>query len=452
MSLILDALRRVSRQKSGEESGGELGRIPTTLPSSFSGKRRKVLPLRLKLILVPIAAATLLVALSISHLDIKTMLNPIATMKTRVISKNFPHREGTLKAPPGMHRRSNTPRGASLVAEEEPRGGSIPETSGKSGGEAALPMMSEAKGHRPLLPQKKSEKSGSSFIPATTETEGALREGNPSSHPSKPPDKTALATEGKPVSPQEGMDIEPPAIAQQETPEKKPPTLLPEVNEPLAEKTPPSPSYKKDERRSPEGVKEEEEREATEHFNSALGYHRRREYESAIREYEKALRLDPYNATTYNNLGMIFRDTQRMDEAIRMYKKALFLRPNFEKAHNNLGVAYYLKGNLKEAEQELLMALSIEPKSAEGYVNLGLIYSEMGLSDKAIEALARAVKYDPENPQAHYNLAMLLEKEGSYREAKEHYTRFLFLSPEGSENIRKRVTEHIKDLDSAKNE
>ena len=74
--------------------------------------------------------------------------------------------------------------------------------------------------------------------------------------------------------------------------------------------------------------------------------------DSAIREMEEALKLNPHHCFFYYELGVIYANEKRYEEAIQNYKKAIELEPNYAQAHYNLGRIYEELGKTKLAEEE----------------------------------------------------------------------------------------------------
>src|SRR5262249_21698159 len=82
-----------------------------------------------------------------------------------------------------------------------------------------------------------------------------------------------------------------------------------------------------------------------------------KELAAATGYYEKALRLDPTYARTYNNLGLGLQARGRMDEAIDYPQKAVQLDPDYAWAHHDLGNALRAIGRLDQAYVHFQAAL-----------------------------------------------------------------------------------------------
>jgi tetratricopeptide (TPR) repeat protein len=68
--------------------------------------------------------------------------------------------------------------------------------------------------------------------------------------------------------------------------------------------------------------------ELDELVRSGIVFYNNNKYEHAIREFSKAITLDPGNAKIYNYMGMAYFYDNKHNEAIRNYEKALELEPD----------------------------------------------------------------------------------------------------------------------------
>jgi tetratricopeptide (TPR) repeat protein len=111
----------------------------------------------------------------------------------------------------------------------------------------------------------------------------------------------------------------------------------------------------------------------------------------AIPLFEKAIRLNPFGPTWYFlNFGNSYRMIGQYEEAITQYKKALRLAPNNILAHLCLAGTYSLSGRDEEARAEADEALKINPKfSLESYAKT-LPYKNQAQLDRYVEALRQA--------------------------------------------------------------
>jgi len=160
------------------------------------------------------------------------------------------------------------------------------------------------------------------------------------------------------------------------------------------------------------------------HFALALYNQRIGNYDEALSHY-RALLAQGDSAEIHNNIGLISVEQGRPDEAVREYQRAIALDPKYVKAHNNLGVVYMRMNRGSDAASEFRVALSIEPRNVESIVNLALVQKATGRVAEARDLLRRAVAIDPGSAGSHYNLAVFADESGDRASAIEHYRAFL---------------------------
>ena len=188
--------------------------------------------------------------------------------------------------------------------------------------------------------------------------------------------------------------------------------------------------------------KEQKLREDIYHFNMAVYFQRKNDFNSALAEYAKVIELSPYNAEVYSNMGVLYNQIGEYEQAVAVLQKALLINPLYSKAHNNLGLAYYKSGQLEQAQKHLLKAIELEPANLESYNNLGLLYKKLDEPEKAEQIFSRALAINPGYTAAHYNLALLLDETGQLERAIRHYRAFIDNgggSPELNEKVKTRL-------------
>jgi adenylate cyclase len=111
----------------------------------------------------------------------------------------------------------------------------------------------------------------------------------------------------------------------------------------------------------------------------------------AIPLFEKAIRLNPFGPTPYFlNFGTSYRMMGQYQEAITQYKKALRIAPNNILAHIALAATYSLLGRNEESRAEAEEVLRINPKfSLESYAKT-LPFKNQAQIDRFVEALCKA--------------------------------------------------------------
>ena len=122
------------------------------------------------------------------------------------------------------------------------------------------------------------------------------------------------------------------------------------------------------------------------------------EHEAAVRDFTRALEIDPKIAVGYMNRGYVYNDMRLATKAEQDFRKALSLNPQYGEAH--LGLAYALlqlrrsTAALKEAEiaSHLLPdSESLHLVKAEGYRQRAMLVSAEGEYRKALKLNPNAV-------------------------------------------------------------
>ena len=154
---------------------------------------------------------------------------------------------------------------------------------------------------------------------------------------------------------------------------------------------------------------------ATSYDNLGTVYRDLGQYNEAKEYYEKALVIKKkiYGeehasvAASYNNLGNVYRDLGQYNEAKEYHKKALVIKKKIygeehasvAASYNNLGTVYHDLGQYNEAKEYYEKALVIKKKIygeehasvAASYNNLGTVYRDLGQYNEAKEYHEKAV-------------------------------------------------------------
>ena len=181
-----------------------------------------------------------------------------------------------------------------------------------------------------------------------------------------------------------------------------------------------------------------------------------------IEYYQRALeiqkeQLGPNHvevATSYNNLGTVYRVTGDLEKAKECHELALKIQkeklgPNHyhvATSYNNLGIVYRDTGDLEKGKEYHQRALEIKKEQfgpnhvtvATSYNNLAIVYRDTGDLEKAKEYHHLALKIQKEQlgpnhidvATSYNNLGPVYRKTGDLREAKEYCERALEIQKE----------------------
>jgi tetratricopeptide (TPR) repeat protein len=103
-----------------------------------------------------------------------------------------------------------------------------------------------------------------------------------------------------------------------------------------------------------------------------MAYDKEGQYDQAILDYNKALKINPRYAEAYNNRGVIYRKKGQFDRAISDYNKALEINPRFAESYYGRGVCYYSQKQYDKSWEDVNKAqglgLTIPPEFLNGLI------------------------------------------------------------------------------------
>jgi adenylate cyclase len=162
------------------------------------------------------------------------------------------------------------------------------------------------------------------------------------------------------------------------------------------------------------GAKQEYERAIQLNPNDATAHHwfgaevlaATGEQARELAELKRALELDPLSLIIQTNLGVAYLHNSRIDEAIAHFRKAIELDGTFHYAQRSYGLALELQGKIPEAISYYEKAASLTDAPIELGM-LGRIYGIVGRKDEAQKILERLRQSRAQRYTAAYSLALV---------------------------------------------
>ena len=115
-----------------------------------------------------------------------------------------------------------------------------------------------------------------------------------------------------------------------------------------------------------------------------VAFEREGRFDKAIEDYERAIALNPFYYTAYNNMGVLLGKMSLSARAIEYFNKAIALSPDYIDAYYNRGITYALIDQLGRALEDFNKAILLNPDDATAYVERGNLHLRMGNRDLAI--------------------------------------------------------------------
>jgi tetratricopeptide (TPR) repeat protein len=157
-------------------------------------------------------------------------------------------------------------------------------------------------------------------------------------------------------------------------------------------------------------------------------FERNKIWQDDIALWTDCIKKSPDKARPYSNLGVALTKRKRYDEALPNINKAIQLSPNFVKAQYNLGLLYEKLDEPDKAMKQYLKTVQINPNFVEAYNNLSVLLLKQGETEEAIKYLQQAQQINPDFAASYINMGLALSKQDNYRSAVVHYNKALQIS------------------------
>ena len=119
-------------------------------------------------------------------------------------------------------------------------------------------------------------------------------------------------------------------------------------------------------------------------------------WSEAVDAYENAIRLDANNHTALNNYAYYLSvRAERLDEALEMSERAVALEPYNASYLDTIGWIHFKLGNLEKAKMYIQQSVDTGRASATVLEHLGDVYEALGDQDNAIKWWGKAFEKDP---------------------------------------------------------
>ncbi|MFZ5862018.1 MAG: tetratricopeptide repeat protein [Nitrospirota bacterium] len=140
-------------------------------------------------------------------------------------------------------------------------------------------------------------------------------------------------------------------------------------------------------------------------INLGLAAYHEKRYDSALQEFDLAIRLNPRSSNAHFNRGLTLAKQGRTAEAIKSYLHGISLDPTDATAHAHLGDLLATEHRWPEAEVQYREAVRLAP-NPDLYNSLGVTLAQQGRMAEAASAFRDALARDPHHADAGANLEM----------------------------------------------
>ena len=153
------------------------------------------------------------------------------------------------------------------------------------------------------------------------------------------------------------------------------------------------------------------------------------EASDAILFYENLVDKTPYQHSLWNNLGTIYDSLIMHEKAIEIFELSASLDQNDPETFYLLGNANLNAENYSKAVEAFLNCLELGKKEYIVYSQLGLAYTFLDQYEEAKEYFQVSVKMEPEFAEGWYGLGIVNENTGNNKTAIEFFKKAISLNP-----------------------
>lgn len=202
--------------------------------------------------------------------------------------------------------------------------------------------------------------------------------------------------------------------------------------------------------------------EAQKYNSRGLNYFTRNDFKNALKEFNKAAKIDPKNPEYPNNAGIAALNLRRPADALQYFDAALQLNSDLPLYHYNRGLALMQLSRPRQAEEAFLAATARNAEYLEAWVylgllqynerqfakaeeawrkaadlredaevtnNLGMALLEQNKTEEAEKRFRAAIAINANYPLSYFNLGVLLQRRNDWAGAESHYRQAVRLDP-----------------------
>ena len=180
------------------------------------------------------------------------------------------------------------------------------------------------------------------------------------------------------------------------------------------------------------------------HYDRAVEYANKGDYDSAITDLSRGIRLDPENpssAFAYKCRGLVYIEKNDFDRAIADFSEAIRLAPNYAEAYYNRAHAYRAKKDNDRAIADYSETIRLEPRAANVWYDRANAYLDKDNYDRAIADYTEALRLNPNDTAALVNRGIAYRDKGQYDQAIEDHDRAIRL------DLHPPATDYVDPLD-----
>jgi tetratricopeptide (TPR) repeat protein len=145
--------------------------------------------------------------------------------------------------------------------------------------------------------------------------------------------------------------------------------------------------------------------------------------------FQHALALDPRDGDAAYKAGHVLHDLKQFEEALTFFNKSAELRPDHALTFGMRGLVLRAMKRLEEALADALRAAELNPTNAETCNNIGAVFSDLGRREEALFWYERSLQIKPDQANTLTNKGTLLAELARFDEALATYEQAVAADP-----------------------
>lgn len=151
--------------------------------------------------------------------------------------------------------------------------------------------------------------------------------------------------------------------------------------------------------------------------------------DSAAKEIETAIRIDPKNVNALVKMGELKYYLQDYVAMFKYLDEALMINKNIAKVYFIKGMAFKEQDRKDLAISSFQTTVEQDPDYYHAYIQLGILYGEQG-NPLALDYYRNAIEVNPNMVEGYYNMGYFLQQEGRLEDAIRVYNDLLRVHPD----------------------
>ncbi|MBS1637175.1 MAG: tetratricopeptide repeat protein [Bacteroidetes bacterium] len=185
------------------------------------------------------------------------------------------------------------------------------------------------------------------------------------------------------------------------------------------------------------------------HYKMARKYAASQDFNSALYFLNKAIAINPANATYYSERATVYLEMNQADSGLADFNRAIAIKPTSARLYFYRSDLYLIMQKPDEAVADICKAAELEPRNKSVLMQKAFVLAKVKRYDEAAAQYDKLMRIDPKNPGIYYNKGKLEEIQKKWNEAIALYTKAISLGDKLSYNNRAICREEIKDVEGA---